>query len=60
MSIGVGLADEAELIFKIKNCVERLQLYCDKVENQRENWLRMLVILTNVLMIENELMHCIS
>ena len=28
--------DETELILKIKSCVERLQLYSDKVENQTE------------------------
>ena len=46
LSVDVGLVDETELIFKINSCVERLQLYCDKVENQTENWLRRLVILT--------------
>ena len=30
------LVDETELILKIKSCVERLQLYSDKVENQTE------------------------
>ena len=26
--------DETDLTIKINNCVERLQIYCDKVENQ--------------------------
>ena len=36
LSVDVGLVDESELIFKVNSCVERLQLYCDKVENQTE------------------------
>ena len=30
------LVDETELILSINRCVERLQLYCDKVENQTD------------------------
>lgn len=30
----IKFADETELVLSINRCVERLQLYCDKVENQ--------------------------
>ena len=30
----VKLFDETELTLKINNCIDRLQIYCDKVENQ--------------------------
>ena len=36
LGIDAGLIDETELILKINSCVERLQLYCDKVENKTE------------------------
>ena len=36
LAIDEYLVDETELILKIKSCVERLQLYSDKVENQTE------------------------
>ena len=36
LSYDVVLFDETELILKINNCVEKLQFYCDKVENQTD------------------------
>ena len=36
LATDVYLVDETELILKIKSCVDRLQLYSDKVENQTE------------------------
>ena len=36
LAIDEYLVDETELILKIKRCVERLQLYSDKVENHTE------------------------
>ena len=32
----VKLFDETELTLKINNCIDRLQIYCDKVENQTD------------------------
>ena len=36
LSSDVKLFDETDLTIKINNCVERLQIYCDKVENQSD------------------------
>ena len=36
LASGIKLFDETELTLKINNCVERLQIYCDKVENQTD------------------------
>ena len=32
----VNLFDETELALKINNCIVRLQIYCDNVENQTD------------------------
>lgn len=58
LGIDTGLIDETELILKINSCVERLQLYCDKVENQTERLAEAIADtdteLTNLLVTENE------
>lgn len=36
LSRDIKVSDETELILSINRCVERLQLYCDKVENQTD------------------------
>lgn len=58
LSIDTRLIDETELILKINNCVERLQLYCDKVENQTEKLAEAVgdkdTDLTDLLVSENE------
>ena len=50
--------DETELILKLNNCVERLQLYSDKVENQSEKLADAIggsdTEFTNILVTENE------
>ena len=50
--------DETELILKLNNCVERLQLYSDKVENPSEKLADAIggsdTEYTNVLVTENE------
>ena len=52
------LVDETELILSINRCVERLQLYCDKVENQTDKLAEALGVkdeeLTKHLINENE------
>ena len=58
LSIDTGFIDETELILKINNCVEPLQLYCDKVENQSEKLAEAVgdkdSDLTDLLVAENE------
>ena len=52
------ITSEAELSLKIGSCIERLQLYCDKVENQTEKLAEAIdskdTELTNQLVMENE------
>ena len=36
LSSDVKLFDETDLTIKINSCFERLQIYCDKVENQSD------------------------
>ena len=58
LAIDTELFDEAELILKVNNCVERLQLYGDKVEFQTEKLADAVgdsdTELTNLLVTENE------
>lgn len=58
LAIDTELVDETELILKVNNCVERLQLYSDKVEYQTEKLADAVgdsdTELTNLLVTENE------